>query len=361
MTEATGPLLSERTTLRLGGRAARFIVAADAGGLVDAVVAADAGAEPLLVLGGGSNLVVADRGFDGLVVQIATRGVAFARPNGTHAALSTGGSGEDRVLVTAQAGETWDDLVAAVVAEGLAGVEALSGIPGLVGATPLQNVGAYGQDVAQTIAAVTVLHRGSSEVTVMSPEECGFAYRRSVFKGADRHVVLSVSFLLHRATKAGPGQSAVRYAELARTLGRAAGETAPVGEIRAAVLSLRRAKGMVLDAVDHDTWSAGSFFTNPILAAERAARLLPDDAPRWPEPDGRVKVSAAWLIEHSGFTKGYGAGRVRLSSKHTLALTNRGSATTEDLLALAREIRDGVLTRFGVSLVPEPVLVGCAL
>lgn len=357
-------LLSERTTLRLGGPAHRWVVAPDAAALVEAVTAADAAAEPLLVLGGGSNLVVADRGFEGLVVQVASRGITItssAEPTGSTGALGT----SDRVLVTAQAGEVWDGLVATVVAEGLAGVEALSGIPGLVGATPIQNVGAYGQEVAQTIVAVTVLHRDTGEVIVLTPDQCAFAYRTSIFKGHAHYVVLSVSFGLDRSLHRRRGESTVRYAELARALGVEVGAAAPVAEIRAAVLTLRQAKGMVLDAADHDTWSAGSFFTNPILSIADAARLLPADAPRWPAAEGQVKTSAAWLIEHAGFTRGYGAGvgggAVRVSRKHTLALTNRGGATTEDLLTLAREIRDGVLARFGVALAPEPVLLGCTL
>jgi len=335
----SSPLLAKHTTLRLGGPAERFARFFEDAALVDAVRAADASGEALLVLGGGSNLVVADAGFPGLVAQVATRGIETA--------------GE---RVTVAAGEDWDAFVAAMVGAGRVGVEALAGIPGRVGATPIQNVGAYGQDVAQTITAVRVLDRTSGQVVDLSPAECGFGYRRSAFKGSEQYVVLGVTFALPLAPLARP----VRYAALARHLDVEVGTAVPAADVRAAVLDLRRARGMVLDEDDHDTWSAGSFFTNPVLSAAGAA-LLPEEAPRWPEPDGRVKASAAWLIEHSGFTRGYGDGPARLSSKHTLALTNRGGATTADLLALAREIRDGVRERFGVTLVNEPVLVGVTL
>jgi UDP-N-acetylmuramate dehydrogenase len=337
--EAAGPRLADLTTLRLGGPARRLLRAESEAELIDAVRTADAAGEPLLVLGGGSNLVVADAGFDGVVVQVCTRGVAR--------------SGD---VVTVAAGEVWDDIVAALVADGRSGVEALSGIPGLVGATPIQNVGAYGQEVAQTIASVHVLDRASGDVRDVTAQECGFTYRHSSFKGDDRRVVLAVTFRLASESAGQP----VRYPALAAHLGVGVGAAVPAADIRAAVLDLRRAKGMVLDPTDHDTWSAGSFFTNPVLDATDAAGL-PTGAPRWPEAGGRVKVSAAWLIERSGFPLGYGQGRARVSSKHTLALTNRGGATTDELLALAREIRDGVRERFGVTLVNEPVLLGVTL
>lgn len=344
MLELADAPLSERTTLRLGGPASRLVVAETEADVVEAVRAADVREEPVLILGGGSNLVVADAGFDGLVVQIETRGVELS-------------GGPDSVTVTSQAGEDWDELVARVVGESLSGFEALSGIPGRVGATPIQNVGAYGQEVSQTIASVRVYDRVAAEVSLLMPAQCRFSYRNSVFKGRDRYVVLAVTYRLARAD---PG-AVVAYAELARTLGVAVGGRVAAAETRAAVLALRRSKGMVLDAGDHDTWSAGSFFTNPILSAGDADRLLPADAPRWPEGEDRLKVSAAWLIERSGFGKGYGDGRVGVSKKHTLALTNRGGARTSDLLALAREIKTGVLNRFGIELVPEPAFVGCSL
>jgi UDP-N-acetylmuramate dehydrogenase len=258
------------------------------------------------------------------------------------------------VVVTVAAGEGWDAFVAAAVERGWVGIEALSGIPGSVGATPIQNVGAYGQEVSQTIASVRVWDRRLRGLRTFAAADCGFGYRTSRFKAdPTRHVVLDVTFQLRQGSLGAP----VSYAELATALGVEPGDRAPMTEVRRAVLGLRGRKGMVLDAHDPDTWSAGSFFTNPLLPADR----VPDGAPVWPQPDGSVKTSAAWLIEHAGYTKGYGDGPARLSTKHTLALTNRGSATTADLLALAREIRAGVEARFGIRLVNEPVLVGCEL
>lgn len=335
--------LANLTTLRLGGPARRLLTCTTETELVEVVRRLDARSEPLLLLGGGSNLVISDDGFDGTVVRIGTRGVRIADgPEGT-------------VEVTVAAGEDWDSFVGATVAAGRAGVEALSGIPGLSGAAPVQNISAYGQDVSQTIVGVRALDRRTGEVVHLPGHECGFRYRDSRFKGNQDWVLLAVTFRLVPG-----GGSPVRYAELARTLGVQAGEQVPPADVRTAVLGLRRGKGMVLDASDHDTWSAGSFFINPVLAPTVAERL-PVDAPRWPEADGRVKTSAAWLIERSGFGKGYGDGPVRVSSRHTLALTNRGGAKTADLLALAGEIRDGVRGRFGIELVNEPVLVGCSL
>jgi UDP-N-acetylmuramate dehydrogenase len=340
----TGVLLADRTTLRLGGPAERLIEARSEAELVGAVTEADRQGQPVLVLGRGSNVVVADEGFPGLVVVVATQGVGRTT------------APDERLLLTAQAGVDWDGLVADTTSEGLAGLEALSGIPGLVGATPIQNVGAYGQEVAETVTEVRVLDRFTGRVAAMPASEIGFTYRSSVFKGSARYLLLAVTYAL---TPGGTG-APVRYDELARVLDVPVGATAPVGEVRDAVLSLRRRKGMVLDPTDHDTWSAGSFFTNPVLSGADAG-TLPADAPLWPADGGRVKVSAAWLIEQAGFARGYGAGPVQLSAKHTLALTNRGGARTADLLALAREIRDGVRDRFGVELVPEPVLIGCSL
>lgn len=348
------PTLRDHTTLRLGGPAGRWVEAASDDELVAAVSAADAAGEPVLVLGGGSNLVVADDGFRGTVVHVATRGVVADVDDSGDPSCSG-------ATVTVAAGESWDGLVAHAVERGWSGIEALSGIPGSVGATPIQNVGAYGQEVSQTIARVRVWDRVLRGVRSFAAGECEFGYRSSRFKAdPGRHVVLDVTFQFRMGSLAAP----VRYAELARVLGVAEGTRAPMAEVREAVLGLRRAKGMVLDAADHDTWSAGSFFTNPFLTPEQAA-ALPDDAPRWEQPDGSIKSSAAWLIEHAGFTKGFASAaageRVGLSTKHTLALTNRGGATTDELLALAREVRDGVRDRFGVTLVNEPVTVGCAL
>ena len=346
--------LSAHTSLRLGGPAQRWVRATTEDELVAAVGEADAAGEPVLVLGGGSNLVVADEGFPGTVVEVATRGI-------TADVDRSGDPSCSGATVTVAAGESWDDLVAEAVDRGWIGVEALSGIPGSVGATPIQNVGAYGQDVSQTIARVRVWDRVLRGVRTFAAADCHFGYRTSRFKAdPGRHVVLDVTFQLRQGVLGAP----VAYAELARTLGVAEGGRAPLRDVREAVLGLRRGKGMVLDPDDHDTWSAGSFFTNPLLTPEQAA-ALPAEAPRWEQPDGTVKSSAAWLIERSGFGKGYtsaAAGdRVGLSTKHTLALTNRGGATTAELLTLAREIRDGVEASYGVRLVNEPVTLGCTL
>ncbi len=337
--------LAGHTTLRLGGPAAHYVEADTEEELVAAVRSADEAGEPVLLVAGGSNLVVADEGFPGTVVKIATRGVAVEQDACSGA------------TVRVAAGESWDAFVARAVEQGWVGVEALSGIPGSVGATPIQNVGAYGQEVSQTVASVRCWDRREAAIRTLAAADCGFGYRTSRFKQEPgRFVVLSVTFQLRLGDLGAP----VRYAELARTLGVEPGDRADLRSVREAVLGLRRGKGMVLDDEDHDTWSAGSFFTNPVLPA-READALPEDAPRWPQPDGVVKTSAAWLIEHAGFGRGHGNERVALSGKHTLALTNRGGATTDDLLALAREIRAGVERRFGVRLENEPVLVGCAL
>lgn len=345
--------LSAMTTLRVGGPAKRVVEVDTVPDLVEVVRTADEAGEPVLVVGGGSNLVVADSGFDGTVVRVANRGVQVddSAACESDAIAACGG-----ILLTVAAGEPWDDLVKRAVTEEWVGLEALSGIPGLVGATPMQNVGAYGQEVAQTLWTVRTYDREARAIRTFANADCRFGYRTSRFKGSDRYLILEVTYQVRQGDLSAP----IRYAELARTLDIGQGERAPLTEVRAAVLELRRRKGMVLDGDDHDTWSAGSFFTNPVLSPEQA-RQLPPGAPRWPQPDGRVKTSAAWLIEQAGFPKGYGAGPARLSTKHTLALTNRGEATTEDLLALAREIRRGVRDRFGVVLVNEPVLVGCSL
>ncbi len=340
--------LAPLTTLGLGGPADRLVEPARAEDVGAAVAAADAAGEPVLLLGGGSNLVLADDGWPGLVVLLRTRGVQVAA------------DGDERALVV-DAGEPWDDLVAATVAEGWAGLECLAGIPGLTGATPVQNVGAYGQEVAETVTGVAAYDREARRVIELTPAECRFGYRDSVFKHTDRYVVLRVSFVLRATDKSGP----VRYAELARALGVEVGGVAPLGEVRDAVLSLRRAKGMVLDPADPDTRSVGSFFTNPVLGpaalADFEARLGPGAAyPSWPADAGR-KLSAAWLIERAGFGKGYGGGAVRVSGKHTLALTHRGGGSTAELVALARQLRDGVRDRFSVTLRPEPRLVGVRL
>jgi UDP-N-acetylmuramate dehydrogenase len=338
----SGVSLAGLTTLRLGGPARTLVEATSAAELVEAVRAADADGEPLLLLGGGSNLVVGDDGFPGRVVLIRSRGIAVEADGDTR-------------TVTVEAGEPWDALVARAVAEGWAGLEALSGIPGLVGATPVQNVGAYGQEVADTVARVDVLDRSTGRLSGLDAAGCRFGYRDSLFKHTDRYVVLRVVFTLRASDKSGP----LRYAELAR----AVGDIAPLADVRAAVLALRRGKGMVCDDADPDTWSAGSFFTNPILTPGQLADFearAGQSYPSWPAGEDR-KLSAAWLIERAGFAKGYGDGPVRISGKHTLALTNRGGGTAADLVALAHEVRDGVFARFGIELRAEPRLVGISL
>jgi UDP-N-acetylenolpyruvoylglucosamine reductase len=357
--------LAGYTTLGLGGPARSFVTASATGELTDAVRAADDSGEPVLLLGGGSNLVISDDGFPGTVIHVNTRGISYAA------------DGDGRVAATVAAGEDWDDVVAATAAEGLAGLECLSGIPGRAGATPIQNVGAYGQEVAEVITRVRVFDRLTGEPSIIPNEQCCFSYRNSIFKaggsggsfaapraggakGGNRYVVTDVTFRLSRENLSRP----VRYAELASELGVEMGERASVTDVRSAVIKIRARKGMVLNPGDPDSRSAGSFFTNPVLSAEQFARLEASAAgpvPRFDAGQGRVKVPAAWLIEHAGFGKGHGAGRARISSKHTLALVNAGGATTADLLALAREVREGVRAAFGVTLDPEPILVGVTL
>ena len=345
--------LAPLTTLRLGGPARRLVEARDGDEVIGALAHARDAGDPVLLMSGGSNLVVADEGFPGTVVRIASRGVTASELDGV-------------VELEVAAGEPWDEVVAGAAEEGLAGIECLSGIPGSTGATPIQNVGAYGQEVSETIVGVRAYDRRAGEVVDLRPDECGFAYRSSAFRHSERHAVLAVTFGLPRGERSAP----VRYAELARTLGIEVGDTAPLREVRDAVLELRRGKGMVLDPADPDTASAGSFFTNPILGAEAFAalearvseRLGPGvRPPRFAEGDGRAKTSAAWLIERAGFRRGHGTGAIRLSSKHTLAITNRGGGSAQELVALARELRDGVREAFGVELHPEPTLIGLQL
>lgn len=350
----TGPTrLADLTTLRVGGPVGRVLDVESEAEFIEAVRAADAAGEPLLVLGGGSNVLAADAGFDGVVVRDARRSIEVAD------AYACAG-----VSVTIAAGQPWDDVVVRAVASGWVGLEALSGIPGSTGATPVQNVGAYGQQVSDTVSTVRVWDRGQGRVRTLAFGDLCLGYRSSILKRSlaefgptPRFVVLDVTFQLRFGDLSAP----LRYGELARRLDVAAGGRAPLADVREAVLRLRRGKGMVLDAADPDTWSAGSFFTNPVLD-EAAASRLPAEAPRYPADGGGVKTSAAWLIERAGFGKGFGLpGPAALSTKHTLALTNRGGASAADLLALARRVRDGVRAEFGVTLEPEPVLVGCAL
>ena len=336
--------LANHTTFRLGGPARRFVEATTEQQLIDTVADCDSRGEPVLVLGGGSNVLIADEGFDGTVVKVATRGVRAEAADCSGAQLEVA------------AGEVWDDLVARAVAAQWSGMETLSGIPGSVGAVPIQNVGAYGAEVATLIQRVRTWDRAEGVIRTFAAAECGFGYRDSRFKREKgRHLVLRVDFQLPLGELGQP----VRYPELARALGVEVGQRAPAARVRETVLAIRRRKGMVLDANDHDTWSAGSFFTNPILTPGQAASL-PAEAPRFPAGEG-VKTSAAWLIQHAGFPAGHGTSSARLSTRHVLALTNRGHATTADVLDLAREIRDGVRERFGITLAPEVNLVGVSI
>ena len=353
--------LSTLTTLGLGGPARSFVRATTIDELRDALRSTErppsdgraSGAwsptfEPVLILGGGSNLVVRDNGFPGLVIHMAIPGVRIEH-HGDHAD------------VVAAAGVPWDDFVAEMIAADLAGLECMSGIPGLVGATPMQNVGAYGQEVSDTITLVRVLDRETGEMESFEPAACKFAYRSSVFRGSERWVIVEVQFRLAVTTSSKP----IRYAELSKALGIADGGTAPLPSVRDTVIALRRGKGMVVDPADPESRSAGSFFTNPIvdeaqlaLVQARSLARVPDTKmPTFPAPDGKTKLSAGWLIERAGFAKGTTRGNVGISKKHALALVNRGG-TTAELLALAAEIQAGVRDAFGVELAPEPIIVG---
>ncbi|MFC7622882.1 UDP-N-acetylmuramate dehydrogenase [Microlunatus sp. GCM10028923] len=343
--DAVSTSLADHTTFRVGGRARDLVVATSEAELVETITRLDRAGTEVLVLGGGSNLLIGDDDFDGTVIKIATRGVV----------VDDAGCGG--AVVRVAAGENWDSFVATAVEREWSGIEALAGIPGLVGATPIQNVGAYGAEVSQVIASVETIDRSTGQRARFAAADCGFGYRHSRFKAEPgRYLVLAVTFQLPQGSLSAP----IRYAELARTLDVAPGDRVPAAAVREAVLGLRAGKGMVLDPDDHDSWSAGSFFTNPVLTAEQAD-LLPGDAPRFPAPDDKIKTSAAWLIDHAGFGKGYGRPPATLSTKHVLALTNRGGATAADLIELAREVRAGVRSTYGIELVPEPVLVGCTL
>jgi UDP-N-acetylmuramate dehydrogenase len=392
--------LSSFTTLGLGGPARHFVVAGTDEEIIAAVRATDRRDEPLLVLGGGSNLVISDDGFPGTVIQVATKGIHRTTDPGAGPDAAGPGQAEPGapVTLTVAAGEDWDTVVASCVAADLAGLECLSGIPGLAGATPIQNVGAYGQEVADTITRVRAYDRATAEVVDLAAADCGFGYRTSAFKRSitppavtGRFVVLGVTFQLTSDRLSQP----LRYAELAGALGLDAvrqdegrqdegaqgeGARAPLGDVRSAVLRLRRGKGMVLDPGDPDSRSAGSFFTNPVLDASQfaALRRVVDQRcgpgvpiPQFPAEPGQVKVPAAWLIGQAGFHKGYQGARraddgrpgpaAHISTKHTLALVNPGDASTADVIGLAREIRDQVRDLFGIELASEPVLVGVTL
>jgi UDP-N-acetylmuramate dehydrogenase len=341
--------LAPLTTLRVGPVARRVITCTSTDQVVTTLRQLDGeGCRPLLVLAGGSNLVIAETLSDLTVVRLATDNICI-----------------EGNIVRAEAGAVWDDVVVAAIAAGLGGLECLSGIPGSAGATPVQNVGAYGSEVADTITRVRLLDRRSGAVRWAPPSDLGFGYRTSVLKHSDAAIVLEVEFALDASGHSAP----LRYTELVAALDAAAGERADPAAVRDAVLGLRARKGMVLDPADHDTWSVGSFFTNPVVAREFYLELANSASgagravPHYPAPDG-VKLAAGWLVEQAGFGKGYpdiATASCRLSTKHALALTNRGAATAADVISLARTVRDGVHDVFGVTLTPEPVLVGCSL
>jgi UDP-N-acetylmuramate dehydrogenase len=337
--------LAPLTTMRVGGAAARFVTLGREEELVEALAEARAREEPLFVLGGGSNVVVGDDGFPGLVLGMDIRGVEVVR-DGAHVSVRVGG------------GEDWDAFVERAVSEGWPGVACMSGIPGRVGATPIQNVGAYGQEVRDTISEVRVFDRRQDRFVDLPPEACGFDYRASVFKRSDRWIVTRVTFRFDPK-----GHDAIRYPELSRALGLQEGALAPPSRIRETVIALRRGKGMVLDDTDPESVSAGSFFVNPIVEPDVASRVeqrAGQRPPTFPASGGRVKLAAGWLVERAGFTRGWSLGRAGVSRKHALAIVNRGGATAGEVLAAARAVRDGVRNRLGVELEPEPVLVGCS-
>ena len=395
--------LADHTTTRVGGTARAWVTARTEAEAIEAVRAADAAGEPLFVLGGGSNTLMADSGFPGTVVRLAFEGIGVldgpvpgegeAPPVGDGARLA-GHEGE-AVVVRVAAGHPWDDAVAWTVAHGLGGIEALSGIPGSAGATPVQNVGAYGADVSQVLVALRAWDREAGDVVELTPADLRLGYRDSVIKrsmletGAPspRWIVLSIDLRLRRASSDAEPTAPVRYGQLAAALDVEEGAHAPLAVVRREVLALRAAKGMVSDPADPDTWSTGSYFTNPIVPASVRASL-PEGAPAFAAGEAEdgtplVKLSAAWLIDRAGFAKGFGlpevgpreggpdgrgvdgtglaGGRASVSTKHTLAMTNRGDATTEDVLTIARTVRDGVRERFGVELHPEPMIIGTSL
>ena len=367
MTRVSERLLAEFTTLRVGGPARELVEPTTREQLVETALEVWSTGDDWLVLGGGSNVLIADDGFDGTVIRVATGGIDIALDgDGRHA------------RVRAEAGESWDALVAATVDAGLAGIEALSGIPGTVGAAPVQNIGAYGQELGERLVGIDFLDYATGEVVRLDDRDLGLGYRTSSLKRGRTGIVLGIELDLDAGGWSGP----VAYAQLASALQVQLGERVPLADARRAVLALRSSKGMVLDATDPDSVSAGSFFTNPIVS-ESFARTLPADAPRWPivpdetdrvltpgapvpglaSADYTVKLSAAWLIERAGITRGFGipGSGAAISSKHTLAIVNRGGATAADVAQLASLVQTRVLAEFGVRLHPEPVFVGVEL
>ncbi|CAB4824127.1 unannotated protein [freshwater metagenome] len=335
--------LSDYTSLRIGGPAKNFIEVSSEKEIIEAIESA--GDTPILIMGGGTNILVSDEGFAGTVIRISNNKIEEEVDACSGATLTIG------------AGENWDEFVKTTVARGFAGLETLSGIPGTVGAAPIQNIGAYGHEVSEFITRVRTYDRQTKSLRTFTNQECEFSYRNSHFKAhPGRYVVLEVAFQL----RIGEMTTPITYSDLAAALGIAVGDKAPIHTCREKVLKLRASKGMLLSESDHDSWSAGSFFTNPIVSAEIAAKL-PADAPRWPQLDGRIKTSAAWLIEHSGITKGQSIGGARISTKHVLALTNSGGAKASEIAALAKLAQEKVYETFSISLEPEVNLVGLNL
>ena len=335
--------LRDYTSLRVGGPASNFVEVSTEAEVIAAIEAA--GDTPILVIGGGTNVLIADSGFTGTVIHISNHEVTSEVDACSGATLTIG------------VGENWDEFVQATINRGFAGLETLSGIPGTVGAAPIQNIGAYGHEVSEFITQVRTYDRQAKAIKTFTNSECEFEYRNSIFKrNPGRYIVLSVQYQLRIGEISAP----ITYAELAAKLGTAVGDKAPVVQVRDAVMQLRAAKGMLLDPDDKDSWSAGSFFTNPIVSIE-VASTLPEDAPRWPTADGRVKTSAAWLIQNSGIEKGYKHGGAQISSKHVLALTNSGAASAADIVELAREVQKSVLDKFAISLEAEVNIVGTIL
>jgi len=335
--------LSDYTSLRVGGSAGKFIEVSTESEIISAIESA--GDKPILIMGAGTNMLVSDAGFDGTVIRISNNNLESEIDACSGATLKIG------------AGENWDHFVATTISRGFAGLETLSGIPGTVGAAPIQNIGAYGHEASEFITRVRTYDRKEKKLTTFTNSECGFSYRSSRFKTEkDRYVILDVSFQLRIGEETTP----IIYAELAEALGIKVGEKAPVVKTRKVTLELRSKKGMLLNPADRDSWSAGSFFTNPIVDAEIAAQL-PADAPRWPQADGRIKTSAAWLMENAGVHKGDSIQGARISTKHVLALTNAGNATAADIATLARNAQIKVKEVFGITLEPEVNLIGLNL
>lgn len=336
--------LSNFTTLRVGGPARKIVHAHTENELIEFVKAADKNNEQVLILGGGSNLLISDAGFEGTVIRVESKGNAL-----DYDACSGG-------MIEVSAGEDWDKFVALTIDKGFADLESLSGIPGTVGGAPIQNIGAYGHEVSETVARVKTFDRQKSEIVTFSNSECKFSYRHSIFKEElGRYVILNVTFQLRKGEQSLP----IAYTELAKHLSVNIGDRVKVTDVRKAVLQLRASKGMLIDS-KNEINSAGSFFINPILSKE-IADSLPPEAPRWQQPDGKVKTSAAWLMEHAGITKGEKLAGAQISNKHVLALTNSGDATAEDIVELAKKARKKVFEKFGIKLQAEVQLVGVDL